>query len=124
MVAVGGCGASLLVFIEWAFKSSDAYTKSLAAVRADPQVQAVLGEPMEPGLLVTGHISVNSSGGYARIAYNVSGPEGAGTVYVVAYKEAGQWVFQTLAIKVKATGERIDVPTIQAPAEELRDQAS
>ncbi|CAB1063537.1 hypothetical protein D1BOALGB6SA_8320 [Olavius sp. associated proteobacterium Delta 1] len=90
-------------------KSSDAYKEALAMTQADPYVQEALGYPIEEGLLVMGNINVNGSSGHADLAIPVSGPEGNGTIYVVASKSAGQWAILRLVVDIKATNERIDL---------------
>ncbi len=69
-------------------KSSEAYKDALAMVRANPYVQDALGSPIEAGLLVAGNINISDSSGYADLAFPVSGPDGSGTVYVVALTTA------------------------------------
>ena len=57
-----------------------------------------------------GNINVNGSSGHADLAIPVSGPEGSGTIYVVASKTAaGQWTISRLVVDVKATNQRIDL---------------
>jgi len=107
-VAVGGCVAVLVVGVFGALKASDAYNLSLAAVRADEQVKAALGDPIEPSFLVSGNIHVSTEGSDADVHYDISGPNGRGTVHAVAIKEAGSWTFRTLVVET-ANGENIDV---------------
>ena len=90
-------------------KSTDAYKEALAMTRANPYVQEALGSPIEDGLLVMGSINVNGSSGHADLAIPVSGPQGNGTIYVVASKSAGQWAILRLVVDIKATNERIDL---------------
>ena len=90
-------------------KSSDAYKAALTMARADPYVQEALGSPIEEGLLVMGNINVSGSSGHADLAIPVSGPQGSGTIYVVASKSAGQWAVLKLVVDIKATNERIDL---------------
>ena len=79
--------------------------------RADLYVKEALGSPIKDGLLVMGNLKVNGSSGHADLAIPVSGPEGSGTIYVVASKSAaaGQWTISRLVVDVKATNERIDL---------------
>jgi hypothetical protein len=77
--------------------------------KTDPYVQEALGSPIEEGLLVMGNINVSGSSGHADLAIPVSGPQGSGTVYVVASKSAGRWTMLTLVVDIKATNERIDL---------------
>ena len=92
-------------------KSSHAYKEALAMARADLYVKEALGSPIKDGLLVMGNLKVNGSSGHADLAIPVSGPEGSGTIYVVASKSAaaGQWTISRLVVDVKATNERIDL---------------
>jgi hypothetical protein len=92
-------------------KSSHAYKEALAMARADLHVQEALGSPIKEGLLVMGNISVNGSSGHADLAIPVSGPQGSGTIYVVASKSAAarQWTILRLVVDIKATNERIDL---------------
>ena len=39
----------------------------------------------------------------------VRGPDGKGTIYVVAEKSDGQWSFSTLKVAIQPTGELIDL---------------
>ena len=56
-----------------------------------------------------GNINVNGSSGHADLAIPISGPQGNGTIYVVASKSAGQWDLLRLVVDIKATNERIDL---------------
>ena len=109
VVLCGGFVALILAVVFGAIKSSAPYTESLAAVKQHPEAQQLLGDPIEPGFFVTGSINVSGSSGDADIAYSVSGPEGSGTVYVVAEKTAGEWDFKTLTLESAETGDRIDL---------------
>ena len=92
-------------------KSSEVYKQAIAEARTNRHVQKALGSPIEEGLLVMGNINVSGSSGHADLAIPVSGPEGSGTIYVVASKSAaaGQWTILRLVVDVKATNERIDL---------------
>ncbi len=90
-------------------KSSTPYTESLATVRANHTVQQELGLPIEPDYFVTGNINTSGASGHANLSYLVSGPNGSGTVDVVADKAAGEWEFTTLRLTLKKNGERIDL---------------
>jgi len=112
LVPVVVCGGGIALIVSLVFgviKSSDVYTKSLAAAKANAQVQAAIGQPIEPGFLVTGNINVSGSSGNADISYPIKGPKGSATVYAVAEKAAGEWTFSTLDVAIDATGDRIDL---------------
>ena len=90
-------------------KSSDAYKEAIAMAKSNPYVQEALGSPIEEGMLVMGNINVSGSSGHADLAIPVSGPQGSGTVYVVASKSAGRWTMLTLVVDIRSTNERIDL---------------
>ncbi len=88
-------------------KKSGAYQQAVAAARADSDVVATLGTPIEEGFFVTGRIELTDDGGYANLSIPISGPNGAATIYAVAGKSRGQWSFHTLEVMVEDTGEWI-----------------
>jgi hypothetical protein len=90
-------------------KSSDTYKDALARAKADPRVVSALGQPIKPGMFVSG--SSNSSGGseHADLAIPISGPKGSGKIYAVAVRSGGKITYTTLAVEVQKTGERIEL---------------
>ncbi len=109
VVLFAGFIVLILTIVFGMMKSSDAYKDALAMARANPYVQDALGSPIEAGLLVAGNINISDSSGYADLAFPVSGPDGSGTIYVVASKSAGQWTFLKLVVGIQATNESIDL---------------
>jgi hypothetical protein len=75
----------------------------------DPVVETALGTPIEAGWFVMGNINISGSSGEADLAIPTSGPYDKATIYAVAEKSAGQWTFLTLVVKIKSTGDRIDL---------------
>ncbi len=96
-------------------KSSDPYKQAMVAVRANEQVVAKLGTPIEEGTVISGNVSVTNASGHADLVIPVSGPHGTGTVYVKATKSAGQWTFDNLAVEIDDTADRIDLLEYDAP---------
>lgn len=92
-----------------AIKSSDVYTQAVAEAQANPEVVAALGEPVEPGFLVSGSVEVSGPVGQADLSIPLSGPQASGTLYVTAVKEAGEWQFTRLEVAVEGSAERIDL---------------
>lgn len=102
----------LIVFgVMGGMKSSDAYKIPVAVASADDRVQAALGTPVKPGWFFTGNMSSSGTRGHADLSIPISGPQGSGTLYVVADKSAGQWKFSTLVAEIASTRERIDLST-------------
>jgi hypothetical protein len=105
-----GAGAYLFVsFLDHTFKSSGGYQQALAAVRADPAAAQALGTPINDGWFPTGHVDSSGTTGSSDLAIPVSGPDGSGTLYVRAARDLGDWHFTRLVLKVKGTGEEIDL---------------
>ncbi|MEM9418087.1 MAG: cytochrome c oxidase assembly factor Coa1 family protein [Planctomycetota bacterium] len=112
VVPMLGCAGVFTLLISLVFgllKGSEPFEYSLAAVQADPRVQAELGTPIEAGFFVTGTINYSGASGDADIAYQISGPTGSGTVYVVGIKSAGAWSYSVLTLELESTGDRIDL---------------
>jgi hypothetical protein len=114
---VGGFIAILLTGILASFHRSDAYNQAMARAAADPQVRAQLGEPIQPGWLISGQLKVNGSAGSADLSIPVSGPRGKGTIRVVAVESDGVWRFTTLQVNVEGANAPIDLLSVQPPAE-------
>ena len=104
------CFIALIVFAVFGMmKSSDVYKAAVAKAKAHPSVQKTIGTPIEEGMFITGNIDVSGSTGQANLSIPISGPNGKGTIYVVAAKSAGQWTFSTLVVEIKETKQRIDL---------------
>jgi hypothetical protein len=88
-------------------KSSDAYKMALDKAKTDPAVVAALGSPISAGYFATGNIHVSGPTGTADLAIPISGPKGSATIYLKAYKDAGQWSFSKLVVAIDQTKEII-----------------
>ena len=116
LLIVGGIGG-ILAIVEGSIKNSGVYTQALAQAQTNPQVVAQIGQPVTPGMFVSGNINVNGDSGDADISIPVSGPKGKGKVYAVAKKIAGRWQFETLVFGVDGTTDRIDLLQAQTAAQ-------
>ena len=103
------CIGAFIYFVFSMMKSNEAYQHSLDAARHDTQVVAALGQPIEDGALMSGNFSENGGSGSANFSVPVSGPKGAGTIYVEATKSAGLWHYRTLVVEIDKTHQRIDL---------------
>ena len=114
IIALGGLISAIFVGVGSLIRSSAPYEQGLEKATANPEVVEQLGAPIEAGWFTQGSISVNNASGEADLAVPLNGPEGEGTLYIVAEKKAGQWQFQQLEVAVSDSEERID---LLAPAE-------
>jgi hypothetical protein len=113
-----GCGSLLVlgaifcvvivVVVFGAMKKSDVYQEALKRAQSDPAVIAALGAPIEAGLMVTGSVNVDTSGGHATLDFPISGPKGKGTVHCVATKAGEKWDYTELTV-TPANGAKIDL---------------
>ncbi len=101
--------ALIFTFVFGMMKNSTAYSEALERARANPAVSASLGTPIEEGFFVSGNVSESGPSGEAELSIPISGPRGAGTIYLEARKSAGAWTFSRLVVEVDATNERIDL---------------
>jgi hypothetical protein len=104
--------AFILVVVVGAFaaiKSSDVVKDGLRRAQENPDVILALGEPVEDRWWVSGSINTTGSSGEADISVPLKGPKGKGTLYIVANKEAGEWIYQRLEVEVDGGSERINL---------------
>lgn len=100
LLVLGAIFAVVLVVVVFgAMKKSDVYQEALRRAQNDPAVVAALGSPVEAGMLVTGSVNVDSSGGHATLDFPVSGPKGKGSVHLVATKSGAGWDYSELTVK-------------------------
>jgi hypothetical protein len=108
-----GCIVLLVVVIRGAsseiIKSTELCQIAMTELQANAQAVEALGTPIEIGAGVGGSYEVTGPSGSADISIPVSGPQGSGTLYVVASKSAGIWRFDVLELAVEGVAERIDL---------------
>jgi hypothetical protein len=68
-----------------------------------------LGEPIELGFWISGSINISGPTGNADFSVPLSGPKGAGRLYIVGEKSAGKWSFDLLEVEIDGRDERIDL---------------
>ncbi len=107
LLVCGGCFGAVFFGVFGAIKGSEPYTRSLNAVQGSPELQAAIGTPIEPGMMVSGNISVSGDSGEADLSYSVSGPKGSANVNVVGTKTAGVWDYSVMKATL-ADGTMID----------------
>ena len=105
------CGGVLTLVFSMAYsalKNEGFYEQAVARTRANAEVTAMLGTPIDAGFPI-GSLNRTSRSGHADVAIRISGPDGKGTLYVIAAKSDGQWSFSTLEVAIHPAGERIDL---------------
>lgn len=101
--------AAIFMVVLGAMRTSDAYQVATATARQDPAVIDALGEPIEVGWLVSGNINVSGPSGEADLSVPLSGPRSSGTLYIVADKVAGEWIFERMEVALADSTQRVDL---------------
>jgi hypothetical protein len=105
----GGFLTTIIVVVMGAIRSSEPYQHALSQARSNAEVQAAIGTPIEPGLFPVGTININNDAGDANLTISVSGPKGAGVIYVLATKKAGVWSYSRLSFRSPTISEPVDL---------------
>jgi Cytochrome oxidase complex assembly protein 1 len=123
LLVLGGIFVVVLVVVVFgAMKKSDVYKEALSRAQNSAAVQAALGTPIEAGMMVSGSINVDTTGGHATLDFPISGPKGKAVVHVVATKSGEKWEYNAMTVKPE-NGPVIDLlagmsppPTSSEPA--------
>jgi hypothetical protein len=108
-IAVFGAGILGLVSgISKVIKSSEPYRTALARAKANENVVAALGTPIEEGF-PQGSVNTNNDTGDADLSVPISGPKGKGTLYVVGKRSGGAWSYSKMSVTITGSGETIDL---------------
>jgi hypothetical protein len=113
LAAAGAMAAfffAIFSLVTGTMKSSAPYQHALARAKADAEVQAALGTPIEDGFMSSGHISTSGSTGSASLEIPISGPKGKAHLYVEAQKSAGTWSYTSLDVVIPGQPEKIELP--------------
>jgi len=105
---------ALVLLIFGTLKSSDIYRQSVSIAASSPEVQEVLGEPVEPGWFLMGSISWEGPSGDAELSIPISGPLGKGELFVSARRHLGKWHYDHLVVQVSESDQRIDIKPQEA----------
>jgi len=99
-------------------KSSDAYKNAVARAKKDPRVIEALGTPIKETWYVVGNTEVSGGSGKSDLSIPIRGPKGKAVIYAVATKFAGEWQYTKLVVKIKGTGETIDLTETRERSDE------
>ncbi len=91
-----------------ALKNQWFYEQAVTRMRANAEVTAILGTPVDAGFPM-GELGRSGRGRHADVSIPISGPDGKGTIYLIAEKSDGQWSFSALKVAIQPTGELIDL---------------
>ena len=104
------CAGFILVIlgvVRTSIRASEPYQVAIARAKADAEVTAALGTPIEEGVFPMGSIEVSGGSGRADLTIPIHGPDGKATVYVQAEKFAGAWEYRRLVATID--GREVDL---------------
>lgn len=90
-------------------KNSTLYQKSLTRCKANSEVVAHLGRPIEESFFVRGNISTTNGSGSGDIVYSLEGPNGEVYVHTSGKCFLGVWVINELEVKLMGKEKIIDL---------------
>jgi len=99
---------SLIATVFTIMRQSEPFRMSFHEIQRHREAVSLLGEPIEPGLFVTGNVST-SPDGEADLHYSVTGSKAKGDVSVYALKQAGRWTLEEVIVELPATHQRVSV---------------
>ena len=115
----GGCAFLLLcvaifaggifIVVMGAMRQSDAYNETIKRAQASSELKAALGEPIKPGLLISGSVNINNGVGSANIIVPVNGPAGSASIHTVGSKANGVWTYNEMTATPSKGGQAIDL---------------
>lgn len=120
IIPVGGCltvivlivlGIGAAIFgVTKVISGSQPYEYAIEQATTNPDVNALLGSPVETNGIMQGNISVKSGGsGQVDIRIPLKGSIGEGSVAIVGEKIEGEWVYEKLYVYIQDTGEEINL---------------
>lgn len=108
MFIVAGLAFIGLFFFIVGMTRGDAYQMAWERVRSEPQVVALVGEPMESSFFVGGKYNEDPEKGTATQNFTITGPKGEATVSFEAEKTKGEWKLYKLEVEA-ADGTRVQI---------------
>ncbi len=80
-----------IIFLVGGMMKGEAYDVAMKYLRANEEVRADLGKPIEEGLMPTGSIKTGGGSGSANLNISLSGPKGDGDAQVSLFKTGEKW---------------------------------
>jgi hypothetical protein len=101
-------------------RNSEVTRLALERARSNAIVLQRLGQPLQPGWIVSGSVETIGSYSHAELEIPVRGNKGKGTIYVVGDKLWGAWLFSTLEVAFADGTPRVDLLGPHPPPEPAR----
>jgi Cytochrome oxidase complex assembly protein 1 len=109
LLLLGAFVGGLFYVIEASFRSSYPYQVAVKRATESQTVAAKLGTPLHIGWLVSGKTNYNGAEASASLSIPVAGPNGKGSIVVIAKKRAKRWSFETMEVDIVGQDEPISL---------------
>jgi len=110
MAAIGGGSIAGIGWIAGRVKDSKGYRIAIATVRANPEVQAALGTPLDDSGFLTGSFTNGTHWHTVFAQIPLKGPKDRATLTVTGTQTGDSpWRFETLVVIVQSTRAEIDL---------------
>jgi hypothetical protein len=116
-VATGcsGCLVALAVFVAFiyaivatAMSNSAPVNETMRRARANPQVAAALGTPLDTGWVWLGNLNFENQTGSIDVAFTIKGPKGKAGAHVTGFRRNDRWTYQEMSVDLP-DGTKIDL---------------
>lgn len=88
---------------------SEPVRHAMALAKANPEVQAAFGQPLETGTGFRGSLSTENDSGAADLSLPIKGPKGSGRIYIKGTREADRWSYRLIEVAIDGSERRIDL---------------
>ena len=115
VVPVGGCLTIIFIVIFFVgslfygvtsmFEESEPYEYAFEKINNDPQIIELLGSPIEQNGMPQGNINWHNNSKKANMKIPIAGPDGEGTLYIVAHGEGENWTYEEIRVVIKDNDE-------------------
>lgn len=113
VLVCGGFFAGIFFFVGAVVQRTDGYQTALNRARANPEVVAALGTPIEPRFwVIQGSSEVTDES--TRLKIPIKGPKGTATIVVNGRKVDGRWAYSTMLVRLE-DGRTIDLSDAEPP---------
>lgn len=107
MLCCGVFGVGTYFTVTKVIQGTPVFAEALEKANTNPDVTAALGQPVTPGMMLSGSVNQSGNTGTADFSIPIEGPKGKGTLKVEASMKGGDWTFQRLEAEVG--GKTIDL---------------
>lgn len=103
-----GIGATIFGVVNQ-FTEMSPIEDAIEIAENNERVTALLGENLESNGFPNGNISINNDNGEVDFSIPITGEKGEGTLVVRGIRVNEKWVYEDLYIRIRATGEEINL---------------